>query len=301
VSSLSLGVGLLTKIRPTMPSFPPDFLVSTGWLGERLYRPELVILDASWYLPATGRDAQVEYRAGHIPGARYFDLDLASDTASSLPHTLPDEAGFAAYVGSLGVGNDSAIVAYDGSGSNLSAARIWWMFRAFGHRGVALLDGGVGKWRSEGRPLTGGDEKPSPREYRASFDGSQVCTLAQVEAVLAARTAQVVDVRSAPRFQGTAPEPRPGLPSGHMPGAINLPYTELVHPDGTLLPVGELRTRLEAAGLRLDRPIVATCGSGTSACTLLHALSRLGVDSGALYDGSWSEWAGRGMPVAEGA
>jgi thiosulfate/3-mercaptopyruvate sulfurtransferase len=261
----------------------------------------LVILDTSWYLPATGRDAREEYRTGHIPRARYFDLDQASDPASRLPHTLPDEAAFAACAGALGVANDSAVVVYDGSGNNLSAARVWWMFRIFGHRNVALLDGGLGKWRSEGRLLEEGEEEAAPVEYRARLDRSRLRTLAEVEAALSGREAQVVDMRSAARFHGTAPEPRAGLPSGHMPGAVNLPYTELVHPDGTALSLGELRVRLAAAGLRLDRPIVATCGSGTSACTLLHALHRLGLESGALYDGSWTEWAGRGMPVMDGA
>jgi thiosulfate/3-mercaptopyruvate sulfurtransferase len=213
---------------------------------------------------------------------------------------LLDAGAFAAYVGGLGIPNDSAVVVYDGSGANMSAARVWWMFRVFGHPAVALLDGGLAKWRREGRPLDRGEVSSTPVEYRAWLDRGRVRTLAEVQAALAKGTEQVVDMRSAGRFEGSAPEPRPGLPSGHMPGAINLPYTELVHPDGTALSLDELGARIAAAHIRLDRPIVATCGSGTSACALLHALSRLGRDANALYDGSWTEWAGAGMPITAG-
>jgi thiosulfate/3-mercaptopyruvate sulfurtransferase len=214
---------------------------------------------------------------------------------------LPSESVFGRYVGDLGVGNDSGVVVYDGSGANLSAARVWWMFRVFGHEGVAVLDGGIGKWRAEGRPVEAGDARPTPRRFRAQFAGERVRALSEVSAALVGGGAQVVDTRPAERFQGKAPEPRPGLPSGHMPGAINVPYGDLVHADGTALTVDELRTRLAAAGVRTDHPVIATCGSGTSACTLIHALFRLGQDQASLYDGSWTEWAGRGMPVVAGA
>jgi thiosulfate/3-mercaptopyruvate sulfurtransferase len=277
---------------------PP--LVSTGWLAAHLTEPGLVILDTSWYLPTTGRSAAEEFLVGHLPGALFFDLDAASDETSPLPHMLPSESAFARYVGSLGIGGDSAIVVYDTSGGNMSAARVWWMFRAFGHATVAVLDGGLGKWREEGRPVEAGEVRATPRRLVARLDAELVRTRSQVSAALLSGAAQVVDTRSAGRFQGTAPEPRAGLPSGHMPGAINLPYTELVHADGTALTHAELRTRLAAAGVQVDRPVIATCGSGTSACTLLHALFRLGHDHAALYDGSWTEWAGSGMPVVEG-
>ena len=284
-----------------MPPFPPSPLVSTTWLAGQLTRPDMVILDTSWYLPVTGRVAREEYRAGHIPGAAYFDLDQASDPGSSLPHMLPTEEQFAAYVGGLGVGSSSEVVVYDGSESNLSAARAWWMFRAFGHERVMLLDGGLGKWRAEGRVLESGQTVRRPASFRARLDRSRIRDRSQVHRALATGSAQVVDVRSAGRFTGTEPEPRAGLASGHMPGAVSLPYTGLVHPDGTALEPEELRQVLSAAGVSLDRPVIATCGSGVSACTLLLALYRLGHPDGALYVGSWTAWASSGSPVVQGA
>jgi len=283
-----------------MTPFPLPPLVSTTWLAAHLTEPGLVILDTSWYLPTSGRNAAGEFVVGHLPGALFFDLDAASDRSSPLPHMLPSESAFAQYVGSLGIGNDSAVVVYDGSGVNMSAARVWWMFRAYGHVNVAVLDGGLGKWRGEGRRVEVGEVCITPRQFRARLNHDLVRTWTQVSAALLSGDAQVVDTRSAGRFQGTAPEPREGLPSGHMPGALNLPYTDLVHADGTALTPEELRPRLMEAGVRADRPVIATCGSGTSACTLIHALFRLGQDHAALYDGSWTEWAGRGLPVAGG-
>ncbi len=279
----------------TVLSLPP--LVTTHWLAARLGEPGLVILDGSWYLPTGGRDPRAEYRAGHIPGAVFFDLDAASDPASPLPHMMPSAEQFSRFAGSLGVGKDSRVVVYDGSGTNISAARVWWMFRSFGHPAVTLLDGGITRWRAERRPLESGDLIPAPVTFVAKLDRLRVRDRGEVRAALERNGVQVVDMRSAGRFHGTEPEPRPHLPSGHMPGAINLPFTELVHADGTALADEALRARLAAAGLRLDRPIIATCGSGTSACTLLHALERLGHAGAALYDGSWTEWAGSGMPV----
>lgn len=284
-----------------MAPFPLSPLVSTAWLAGQLDRPGLVILDTSWYLPDTGRVALDEYRAGHIPGAGYFDLDEASDPASSLPHMLPSEERFAGYLGGLGVGSDSAVVVYDASGTNLSAARAWWLFRVFGHESVAVLDGGLGKWRAEGRPLESG-QTPPPRsaKFRARLDRSRVRQRLDVFRALASGAEQVVDMRAAGRFAGTEPEPRPGLPSGHMPGAVNLPYTELVHPDGTALSAEELRRHLIESGLVLDRPVIASCGSGVTACNLLLALHRLGHSEATLYDGSWTEWASSGSPVVQG-
>jgi thiosulfate/3-mercaptopyruvate sulfurtransferase len=280
-----------------MPPFPLPPLISTDWLAGHLREPGLVILDASWYLPASGRDARGEYLAGHLPGALWFDLDLASDADSSLPHMLPSADAFAAYAGTLGIGTDSAVVVYDGSGANLSAARAWWMFRAYGHSAAALLDGGLGKWRAEGKPLERGPVVRSPVGFSAHFDAAAVRDLASVRVALAKGSAQVVDVRSAGRFSGAEAEPRPGLPSGHMPGALNLPYVELVQRDGTALTLPQLVERLAQAGISPDRPVIATCGSGTSACTLLLALHRLGRSDIALYDGSWTEWASSGMPI----
>jgi thiosulfate/3-mercaptopyruvate sulfurtransferase len=284
----------------TMPLLPPDPLVSTTWLAEHLGRPGLVVLDTSWYLPTSGRDARAEYRSGHIPGAVFFDLDAASDTRTTLPHMLPSAAEFGRYAGSLGVGEDAAVVVYDGSGTNLSAARAWWMFRVFGHPAVRVLDGGLGAWRREGRPLESGDIVLPPGVFAATLDPTAVRSREEVQLALATGAAQVVDLRPAGRFVGKDPEPRPGLPSGHMPGARSLPYTELVRPDGIMLPPDELERRLLGAGVDPGRPVIASCGSGTSACNLLLALERLGHGGGAVYDGSWTEWAGAGLPVARG-
>ena len=269
-------------------------LVSTGWLAERLGDPRVRPVDASWYLPAAGRNARAEYATAHVPGAVYFDLDAVSDRTSSLPHMLPGAAEFAAAMGALGLSDDDLLVVYDGSGTNLSAARAWWMFRAFGHEQVALLDGGIGKWRDEGRPVESGTVSLPPRQFTARLDAARVRDLAAMQRIVETRGEQVLDARASARFEGTAPEPRPGLRSGHIPGSLNLPYTELVAPEGTLLPVDELRRRFEAAGVDLSRPIVTTCGSGVTACTLLHALHLLGHRDSALYDGSWTEWGAPG-------
>jgi thiosulfate/3-mercaptopyruvate sulfurtransferase len=278
-------------------SLPP--LVSTKWLAAHLGEPGLVILDASWYLPTTGRNPRGEYRAGHVPGAVFFDLDAASDPASALPHMMPAAQQFSRFAGGLGIGADSRIVVYDGSGTNISAARAWWMFWVFGHRAVAVLDGGIGRWRAEGRPVESGEVTPAAKVFVATALPGAVRNRGEVASALRQGSAQVVDMRSSGRFRGTDPEPRPNLPSGHMAGAINLPFTELVRPDGTALPDEVLRERIAAAGIRLDRPIIATCGSGTSACALLHALERLGHRGATLYDGSWAEWAGSGMPIVQ--
>ncbi len=275
-------------------------LVSPAWLGERLAAPGLVILDTSWYLPGAGRDAVAEYLQAHLPGAGRFDLDAASDHTSPLPHMLPEPGAFAAYAASLGISNDNAVVVYDGSGTNLSAARVWWMFHHYGHGQVAVLDGGLGRWRAEGRSLESGAVGVTPGRFVARLDTARVRSAEQVEVALASGTAQVVDLRSAGRFEGREPEPRPGLPSGHMESAINLPFTDLVAADGTALPLDAVRERIGRAGIVLDRPIIATCGSGTSACNLMLALARLGEGDAALYDGSWTEWVGSGRPIATG-
>lgn len=272
-------------MNPVLPS-----IVSTDWLAERLDRVELRVLDASWYLPSTGRDGKAEFGAGHIPGARYLDLDAVSDDRTSLPHMLPTAARFAEEVGALGVSNDNTVVVYDGSGANLSAGRVWWMFRAFGHERVAVLDGGIKKWKAEGRALETGTPRIKPAVFTAKLRPRIIGTMDDVAEALRSGAVQVVDMRSRGRFEGSEAEPRPGLPSGHMPGALNLPYATLVKPDGTLLPPEELRQRIAAAGLRLDRPIIASCGSGVSACAFLLALDTLGVQGAALYDGSWTEW-----------
>jgi thiosulfate/3-mercaptopyruvate sulfurtransferase len=278
-------------------------LVSTAWLADRLSTPGLQVVDASWYLPTSGRDARAEYLAGHLPGAVFFDLDAISDPGSPLPHMLPPPRQFAEQVGALGIGDQDEVVVYDGSGANLSAARVWWMFRAFGHERVAVLDGGLPKWRTEGRPVEPGTVLPPTARFTPRVVATGVVRdLASVRGALLSGEAQVVDMRSAGRFAGTEPEPRPGLRGGHIPGSRSLPYTELVGADGTLLPPDALRRRIAAAGVDPARPIVATCGSGVSACALIHALHSLGHRQASLYDGAWAEWGARDdTPVERGA
>lgn len=283
-----------------MPALVLPPVVSDAWLAERLGTPALVVLDASWYLPAMARNPRAEYAAGHIPGARFFDLDAASDHATPLPHMLASAEAFGDYAGGLGIGNDDAIVVYDGSGANLSAARVWWMFRAYGHDNVAVLDGGSKQWRNAGRAFSTEVPQVEARKFAARLDVSRVRTLAQMDVAVKEGKTQIVDMRSAGRFEGRDPEPRPELPSGHMAGARNIPFNELVGADGLVLPLDALRERLDRAGVALDRPVVATCGSGTSACTLLLALERLGAPPAALYDGSWTEWAGANRAVVTG-
>lgn len=283
-----------------MPLTLPEPLVSTAWLAGHLEDPGLVVVDASWYLPAMGRNPRAEYRAGHIPGAVFWDLDALSLQGTPLPHMLPDPATFARQTGRLGIGNDTAVVVYDGSGNNLSAARVWWELRLHGHDRVAVLDGGLGRWKAEGRPLEAGVVERLPVRFEVHLRPGLLRTLDDLRARLGA-SIQIVDARSAGRFAATEPEPRPGIRGGHIPGARSVPYAELVSEQGTVLPVDELRRRFEAAGVDLSRPAVTCCGSGVSACAVALGLTLAGQPDVAVYDGSWTEWGGRDdTPVEAG-
>ena len=277
-------------------------LVGTDWLADRLRDPRLRVVDGSMYLPGSGRDAAAEYAEAHVPGAVFFDVEASSDSGSPLPHMLPSAAEFADRMSTLGLSDADDVVVYDGSGANLSAARVWWMFRLFGHQRVAVLDGGFRKWRREARPVERGVVVRPRGSFTARLPAPRaVRSLDQVREVVASGVEQIVDMRSAGRFAATQPEPRPGLRGGHIPGSLNLPYDQLVGEDGTLLPPEALRRRIEAAGIIPGRPLIVTCGSGVSACALIHALHLLGHDDAALYDGAWAEWGGRSdTPIQSG-
>jgi len=276
-----------------MPYANPQSLVSTAALAESLGRPNLVVVDATYFLPMQGRNARAEYEQKHIPGAVFFDIDAIADKANPLPHMLPDAAAFAAAVGELGIGNDSRIVVYDAHGM-MSAARAWWSFRVFGHEDVAVLDGGLPKWLAEGRPVDSGVVRPARRSFAARLDATQVRDKQAIRTNIRDRREQVVDARAAGRFSGREPEVWPGRRPGHIPGSLNLPFTDLLDPQSkTFLPAEAIAERFRAAGTDLARPVVTSCGSGVTAAVLAFALHLIGHRPVALYDGSWAEW---GLP-----
>jgi thiosulfate/3-mercaptopyruvate sulfurtransferase len=269
----------------------PDPVVSTAWLAERLDDPKVRPVDATWFMPGEARNARVEFAAAHIPGAVFFDIDALSDPTSDLPHMLSTADAFGDAVSALGLSSEDVIVVYDGHGL-FSAARAWWNFRVMGHREVYVLDGGLPRWRAEGRPLESGEPTVKPGRFHARLDLSLVRDIDQVSAVLASGGEQVVDVRSTARFEGVAPEPRPGVRGGHMPGARNLPFSELIS-DGGLRSREALIAVLNAAGVDPARPLTATCGTGVTASVLALAMARIGLIEAAVYDGSWTEWGSR--------
>ena len=274
---------------PASPPDDPRTLVSTGWLAAHLHDPDLRLLDASWYLPEAGRDAAAEYAAGHIPGARFFDIDQISDQRSNLPHMVPPPEKFISRLRAMGVGDGHQVVVYDSLGL-FSAARVWWTFRLMGKLDVAVLDGGLPKWCAEGREIE--DMAPIVRDRHLTVQrqAALIKDVTQVAHASKLDAAEIIDARVAPRFRGEVPEPRPGLRSGHIPGSKNLPYTSLLNPDGTLLAPDALRAAFVTAGVDLTRPVITTCGSGVTAAILNLALERIGHRNHALYDGSWAEW-----------
>jgi len=278
-----------------------EFVVSTAWLAEHLVDPDLAILDGSWHLPPEKRDGAAEFGSGHIPGAQFFDIDRIADASDGLPHMLPTDEMFAATMAEMGIGNDTHVVVYDTKGL-FSAPRVWWTLGVMGSNRVSVLNGGLPKWKAEGRPLEAGAVTRRPaKTFAVRRDPARIRDITDVRGLLKSGTAQLVDARPAVRFTGEQPEPRPGLAQGHIPGARNVPFDTLVNADGTLKSEADLRAVMAAAGVDAARPVVASCGSGVTASMVALALTLLGNRDAAVYDGSWAEW-GRdpANPVAKG-
>ena len=268
----------------------PNF-VTTEWLAAHLGEPGLGVIDASWHLPPTGRNGAAEFRTGHIPGAVFFDIDVIADPSSGLPHMLPDPVAFSSAMRKLGLGDGMRMIVYDAHGL-FAAARVWWTLRAFGVADVQILEGGLPKWIKEGRPREEGEAKRQPRHFSARLDHSGVASLSDVKQCVTSGSAQIVDARPAERFRGEAPEPRPGLKSGHIPSSLNVPFVEVVE-HGTLKSGAALAQTFAAHGVDLAEPVITTCGSGVSAAILALAIEEAGGKVAGLYDGSWAEWGGR--------
>lgn len=289
----ALRLRLTHKVQAAMPNDAPAsrWLKSTQWLADHLGDPNLVVVDGTYFLPTQKRDATAEYLAAHVPGAVFFDIEHVADLSTDLPHMLPDEATFATAAGALGISDKHTIVVYDGAGLS-SAPRVWWTFRIFGAADVFILDGGMPKWKAEGRPLQSGAVSRTPQQFKVSFDRKAVANVGDVKAALADPSTQVVDARSAGRFAGRDPEPRPGLQSGHMPGALNVPWGDIVE-NGQLVSRDRIAAAFAKGGVDLSQPIITTCGSGVSAVVLALGLDAIGAPPVRIYDGSWSEWASR--------
>jgi thiosulfate/3-mercaptopyruvate sulfurtransferase len=285
---------MIAMLRPednSTPSPKSRWLVSTDWLAEHLQDRSVIAVDSSYFLPGQPRDALAEYRDGHIPGAVFFDIDKIADDSSDLPHTLPGPTHFGEAVGALGIGDGDTVVVYDSVGL-FSAARVWWTFRIFGAKKAFILDGGLPKWKAEGRALEKGDAKRPARKFNAQMNVGAVATLSDMRMAVTDDSTQVVDARSAGRFSGKEPEPRPDLRPGHMPGAFNLPYGELIE-NGQLVSRARIEAAFKKAGVDLEKPVITTCGSGVTAAILTLALETIGKEPQGLYDGSWAEWGSR--------
>ena len=270
-----------------------EMLVSTEWLAGELGKPDLVVFDCSTFLPGEPGNKKDAFRTAHIPGARLFDIDAIADDETDLPHMVPTPAKFARMVGALGVSNDKRVVFYDQHGLR-GSPRGWWMMRLFGHDKVAVLDGGLPAWKAEGRPLaTGEAHVPEPATFVPDFRAAMLKGIGDVKRIVEDGSALIIDARAKGRFDGTAPEPRVGLPSGHMPGATNVPVSEIAGPDGKAKDPATLRALFAAAGATGGKPVVTSCGSGVTACVLAFGMVRAGLPEPAVYDGSWTEWASR--------
>jgi thiosulfate/3-mercaptopyruvate sulfurtransferase len=272
-------------------------LVSTMWLADHLQSPDISVLDCSWHMPATKRSGKAEFLETRIPGAQFFDIDLIADTESTLPHMLPAPEKFSSHVRKMGVGDGKKVVCYDSAGL-FSAARVWWMFKVFGHADVAVLDGGLPKWKAEDLPLEDGPPlKPQERHFTARLQSMMVRDKSDMRKAL-----QIADARSPARFRGEEAEPRPGVRAGHIPNAINVHYATLLNADGTMKPEAELAEIFASAGIDTSKSVVTSCGSGVTAAILSLALTTLNAKDHALYDGSWTEWgAAADTAVATGA
>ncbi|WP_342078088.1 3-mercaptopyruvate sulfurtransferase [Yoonia sp. SS1-5] len=279
----------------------PKTLVSTDWLAAHIKDPDLRILDASWYLPDMDRDPKAEYLDAHIPGARFFDIDEISDLRSEMPHMAPPVEKFMSRMRAMGVGDGHQVVVYDGMGI-FSAARVWWLFRLMGQTNIAVLDGGLPKWRAEGHKVTASPPVIRDRHMTVKTRGDLVKDVTEVARAAKLGDHSIIDARAPVRFRGDAPEPREGLRSGHVPGSRNVFYQDLLKEDGTMKAPAALRTAFLDAGVDLSKPAITTCGSGVTAAILSLALERIGKTDHSLYDGSWSEWGMYAdLPIATGA